>query len=1056
MKTTMVLLTAAWLAANAAGEQTITHTGAWREHEAAGWIVQGQFELPSAGLWSIAPDQAPEAPREIYVRPPDDVLHALTGTRMAQVQVERNLRQGQTTVRQLYWPCVEYARKHDGAGPATISELDAVAHSGFAERMNRSPWPEHRPALEGPFVFLIPQVPFRFEGEDRRRIVPGQRQPLAFELRPFEDDGMHWVLFTDGRASRETIDPATMARYGQTVRPVSKRSEKKEAADHAVYAFMALVGADTPPRFSVRVRNALAGDTRVLDWTWSKTPVDEALAAEWTQARLAAWQAHAQTEPTSATGHWFGLLGAGDRLALGRDGTRFASVFSLFGGRPAIAETLQTRLLSDNAVAPGPRTIDIATVEGVEVKSHPYAAMLGDRVVAAPDLMRLAPQDRLAVYVSRPSAIPGMLDGGAAFFAELGEGFSGGGARYDATERTLRLLGMRRDWLDALLASGAVRDAVLIADDMFFVDGTDVVVVARLNRSPALDGLLKMVGLADPKKDGLIPVPTVEGRHAYWILREDWLAAGTSRQGVERVLRTQAHPDESLARSAEFRYMLSKVPLQERTRALVYFSDPFIRRLVGPETKIGQLRRAVAKGTMEHVMAAALLARLNGWPAPITLAQLQERGLLSKQADVSTIALRPDGSASCSIYGSPAWPVGLGSVPVAKVSEEEADAYRDYLREYNRFWREFFDPIAIRLDDRPEGGLEATTFILPLLDNSLYNGLREALSKQTAQPLRVPQLVPAPVLTLSLNLPEVAWKGIVEGLTDLFAMGSPIAPAALDDLGPALHLALFDADPVIALGSGDIFGAFGGNIAGMRNAEMLAIPIALSVLTRPCALVIETRDPARTLQFLNSAAGASPPSRRRRMDDIRYEFYRTGDRDEWVYALDVAGLLKLRFGIAVMGEHVVVRNIPWSRTDAIAGLTDSPLPTARLAVTPGAGRLQLPGLHSSAMEKKRATAMRGLARLYPLMLALNLSADEAADRHFDWFGFRPAHPDGGAWTGDARRLESAMFGRPDRPRQPAHAEGDTSFGIMQAIESMNVSMQFEDDGLRTVLQWKTR
>ena len=42
----------------------------------------------------------------------------------------------------------------------------------------------------------------------------------------------------------------------------------------------------------------------------------------------------------------------------------------------------------------------------------------------------------------------------------------------------------------------------------------------------------------------------------------------------------------ALGRSAEFRYMLTEMPVRAETRALVYLSDPFIRRMVGPAVKI--------------------------------------------------------------------------------------------------------------------------------------------------------------------------------------------------------------------------------------------------------------------------------------------------------------------------------------------------------------------------------------------------------------------------------------------------------------------------------------
>ena len=41
-------------------------------------------------------------------------------------------------------------------------------------------------------------------------------------------------------------------------------------------------------------------------------------------------------------------------------------------------------------------------------------------------------------------------------------------------------------------------------------------------------------------------------------------------------------------------------------------SDPFVRRMVGPAVKIGQLRRMRARAEMEVITAGALLFRLDG------------------------------------------------------------------------------------------------------------------------------------------------------------------------------------------------------------------------------------------------------------------------------------------------------------------------------------------------------------------------------------------------------------------------------------------------------------
>ena len=272
----------------------------------------------------------------------------------------------------------------------------------------------------------------------------------------------------------------------------------------------------------------------------------------------------------------------------------------------------------------------------------------------------------------------------------------------------------------------------------------------------------------------------------------------------------------------------------------------------------------------------------------------------------------------------------LQEVPVERVTPAEADSYKQYVDNYARYWRRFFDPIAVRLDDAPDGSLELTTFILPLIDNSIYNRLRESLlRREDQQPLVIPRVEPAPVLQFSANLRDEFWQKVVMDFSEFFQRYGGASPALLDDLGPSAHLAVFDADPVIALGSGDVMGAFGGNTLRAGGNEMLMLPVALSLLTRPCTILVETRDPERTARFLRQAAHGwtARPDRR---NDFQASFYQVDDRDSWVWSMSIVGLIKLRFGVEVKDRYLVIRNIPWSVQDRVVGTDRVPLERCRL------------------------------------------------------------------------------------------------------------------------------
>ena len=69
----------------------------------------------------------------------------------------------------------------------------------------------------------------------------------------------------------------------------------------------------------------------------------------------------------------------------------------------------------------------------------------------------------------------------------------------------------------------------------------------------------------------------------------------------------------------------------------------------------------------------------------------------------------------------------LRDVPLEHVTKKEAESYQHYVTQYSQYWRQFFDPIAVRLADTADRKLELTTFILPLIDSSVYGRLREAI-----------------------------------------------------------------------------------------------------------------------------------------------------------------------------------------------------------------------------------------------------------------------------------------------------------------------------------------
>ncbi len=184
-------------------------------------------------------------------------------------------------------------------------------------------------------------------------------------------------------------------------------------------------------------------------------------------------------------------------------------------------------------------------------------------------------------------------------------------------------------------------------------------------------------------------------------------------------------------------------------------------------------------------------------------------------------------------------------------------------------------------------------------------------------------------------------------------------------------------------------------------------------------------------------------------------FYQVEDRDEWVWSMNIFGVVKLRYGVEVVGKYLVIRNIPWSSDDRVVSEIPAPLNAAMLQANPAACDKQLPGLFAAAADGNRRAVMSGLARLYPFMLSGSGSVDAAAKEHQRLFGFYPKQFDDDEWVWKDLRLVSKNYGEPLRQRQPAYQPGQ-SFGLMNRVESLTLNMQFEQDGLRSSVRWRLR
>lgn len=1022
-------------------------------------VYAGELSLPSGEKWRISDSREATANGTPYLLGIQSTPSAKpVGRRLGMLQAKQTAQRGQSLLQTFYQALRDHAQGN-GKGPQGLEDLEPKASQRLMA-FNANAWKQEEPL--GPYAFLLPGVEFVFLA-DSKHVDRARRQLLMVELQPYIDDGKHWRLYTDGSTVREAIDPALVERHRLQIKPVMGETMFDTPAEAKTNKYRILTLQPTAPAapLAITLENATGSKSLEVSWDTTQAVTDAAVLEEMKQARLAAWRRYAAINPDNlALLAWIESLDETGKTAHtprrpgNRDNT--SSFFNLLGGRAAVRETLQLQALQLDHGSDDPATVDIDTLDVVEIASHPFASMFKETPEAhSLPLAEIVPPDRFFLY-AKPEALAAFLERGSEFIHDIDGLFTSEAIDYNLKKRYLKRLGLSEIWLSTFLQSGIITEAALVVPDLFFIDGTEITVAARLANPDLLPPLLlRGIGLPSLAEGSISKLDLSDDREVFWALAGDLLICGTSRQEVAALLDLKAKDGEgSLGKSPEFRYMLQKLPVEESTRLYAYLSDPFIRELIGPKTKIGQLRRMQARRDLEKLTGSALFAKLDGMRQPSSLPQLVAQGYAPSEMMQGDYSLADDLSAHSGKYGHLGGLTPVSRLDIRRVTPQEAAAYRRYVENYNRFWSRYFDPIAMRLNDRPDGSLEATTFILPLIENSIYDALRNTLAPADQErPLRLPVVDPQPLSMLSFNLNEEALLQVVKTIDKMLRRRVYIHPALYDDLGPSMHLAVHDADPIISFGSADLLGAF-SNTRLLRTGRLdpFLIPAALTILTRPCTLYIETQSPARTRAYLQQATFF----RRFRNTGVNAEIHQVGEDDNWIVTFNVMGLIRLRFGLGIDDRYLTIKNIPWGPPGEVTTTLDAQLNGASLKLAPNAAFKQLPALFNTANEQERKSAMEGLSYLYPILASGYADIREAPQAHEKLFGFAPTHPANGKWLWDGSRVTSSRYGSLQKQRQPAYREGQSDFGLFRDIESIDLNMQLEEAGLRASVVWRLK
>jgi hypothetical protein len=413
----------------------------------------------------------------------------------------------------------------------------------------------------------------------------------------------------------------------------------------------------------------------------------------------------------------------------------FEDSMSLFTGQKAIGEniqldrTLQTRIHE-------PRTIDIGSIEGITTAQIDWKPLTQGVSAVKDPLARYIPADQHAIFYPEFKSMVVLMDELKASRLPL-EQFG----------RWVRNIGWYEQqmcvWLDGwsrFWGPKTIRGVALTGSDPYAEAGTDSAILfdARIahlvygnTESKQQEAFKKVWGAkkVTGNVEGIEYQAIVSPDRAvcsYLAKIDNVVVVTNSLVQLEKIVHASQSKQPSIADLDEYAFFRSRYPADENEQtAFLILTDAAIRRWCSPHWRIGAARRTWIAAVLSQMQAEYLEA-----PKKFDLEKAQADAQ-SWAKDIGDISITEAGITS-SVYGSLRFMTPITELSIEKVSEREQTQYARFRENYQRQWRNFFDPIGISFLLAPKK-FDVDMTIRPLITGSQYRPFMQIGGKNTLQ-----------------------------------------------------------------------------------------------------------------------------------------------------------------------------------------------------------------------------------------------------------------------------------------------------------------------------------
>lgn len=779
------------------------------------------------------------------------------------------------------------------------------------------------------------------------------------------------------------------------------------------------------------------------------------------------------------------------------------------------------------------QVLQVSGLAGPAVKSHPWSEMLGGKKPEISPLARLVPEDFYFVEFHSLAKLLDSIDISDLWGTHLFDQTFQEARTHGTGERIKQQLALESNPLARPFYDQVVEEVAVAGSDLFLREGSDLTMLFRFkqpelfrermetflaNAEKARPDAKRAAGkyldidyaeLATPDRDisvfAAYPAPNLYVRSNSKVAFYRILEAIQGKTADGKAIRR-------LGDSEEFAYIRTLMPRGAKEEdGFIYLSDPFIRKLVGPQIKLTERRRMICYNNLRMIGHASMLYRTESGEAPDSLATLTK----SKCApaafgegefacpDGGKYSLSPDGTAGvCSRHGQARLMTPCIEIPVRQVNGEEADEYKAFVTDYNQYWRTFFDPIAIRIQATPQR-FRLETIILPLIDNSIYTSLASGLGG-APEPLDSSPVPKRNIFSVAVRLNKEALfarpaskpgerqpQGLLQsvGISEETEKYLNVTELISRGVGNQAGFHVYDAHPTFDFNLPSFLGMMMGSFNGATSFTSIEVLISFAVaaLNAPVYISIPVQDAKIVDQFLdrldNLMALNTRGSQGRGWFNTEQDFYKLSlsqNQAARVYGLQF-GPIKLRAFWARIGDSLYIASKPFILEDLMAlesaridspeaKAGDEPQPAHALARIRAQNWNQtLPDFRLGWAENNREACLNNLGLLSSVARAFTAqsSGDQTAStnpgeelgeqihRYADkLYAVHHFCPEDGRYvlSPDGKEVMCSVHGSARVPRQQSAPKEESSQGkLLRDFVGLTTTLTFLKDGLHAVV-----